>query len=80
MLEDLETLIPSRDKHDCKLNRLMESLEPSDKSILTNALNDQVKWSTHALHVALRKKGFEIGYQSIYRHRKGACACWNKNA
>lgn len=81
MLQDLDDLLPKTAGSDrCKIVRFMETLEEADRKILDEALADTFKWSTHGLHVALRQKGIDIGYQTIYRHRKMTCSCGNKNA
>lgn len=79
MFQDLDDLLPGRPQA-CKLAKFMESLEQSDQDILNAALFNRAKWSTNALHTALRQKGVEIGYQVIYRHRTGACSCEKQNA
>lgn len=80
MLQDLESyLTTATGNRSCKLRTLIESLDPQDAAILSAAVEDKVKWSTHGLHTALRAKGIQIGYQSLYRHRKNVCSCWAKN-
>lgn len=80
MLQDLDDLLPVNRRGRCKVMSVMESLDSADREILWHAVKDTAKWSTHGLHVALRQKGVEIGYQSLYRHRAGTCSCGSKNA
>lgn len=80
MLEDLDTLLPRRGAHHCKVGRVLESLDANDASILNAALADSAKWSTNALHLALRQKGIDLGYQSLYRHRRLSCNCVSDDA
>lgn len=80
MLEDLDTMLRKRGNNGCKMKDMLAELDASDRDILLKALEDQEKWSTHGLHVALRQKGLDIGYQSIYRHRRRTCSCWSKDA
>ena len=80
MLEDLESLLPRRGPKHCKVGRVLESLEPKDADILRAALANPAKWSVNALHVALRQKGVDLGYQVLYRHRKLSCNCVSDDA
>lgn len=75
MLEDLDDLLPRRGSTQCKMGQWMDTLEESDRNILDDALANPVKWSTHALYVALRQKNVDMGYGLIYRHRNGTCRC-----
>ena len=80
MLEDLDSLLPRRGAKHCKVGRVLESLDPNDASILMAAMEDQAKWSTNALHIALRQKGIDLGYQVLYRHRRLSCNCVSDDA
>lgn len=79
MFQDLDDLLP-RKAEICKLAKFMQTLDKDDQEILSAALANQHKWSTNGLHVALRQKGVNIGYQVIYRHRTGTCSCEKQNA
>jgi hypothetical protein len=80
VLEDLEEHLPRPVKVPCKFSNILDSLSDSDREILEGALAEKHKWSTHALYIALRQKGIDVGYQTIYRHRKNTCACLAVNA
>lgn len=81
MFEDLEQLRPRTGGiTQCKISRFLDTLDDKDRNILETALADNVRWSTNGLHIALTKKGVDIGYQVIYRHRRGTCVCRLQNA
>lgn len=80
VLEDLDDHRPVRSPDGCKFGQLLKSLSDSDRAILEEAVFDRDKWSLNALHAALRKKGLDVGYQTMYRHRNLSCACVATNA
>lgn len=81
MFEDLDELRPrTGGMTQCKMDRFLETLDSKDREILEDALADTVKWTTNGLHSALVKKGIDVGYQTIYRHRRNVCVCRLKNA
>jgi hypothetical protein len=38
------------------------------------------EWNATAIYDAVRDEGYEIGRQSINRHRRGACRCYRDAA
>lgn len=71
----LENLTPPEHSRSCKVGSILAELEQSDKTILTDALNDQVRWSSHALMIALKQRGIQISIHPIINHRSGLCRC-----
>lgn len=59
----------------CKVHRLWESLDDSDKPIYKAAINDPEKWPALALERELRKRGLTVSNDSILAHRRGMCLC-----
>ena len=59
----------------CKLQRLIDSLESADKQILEECLADQDNYSTNGIFRGLKQAGIQIGYLSVQRHRDSVCAC-----
>lgn len=64
----------------CKLGALRKSLDESDQKILDDALANVDGFSTNSLYQGLRNLGFDVGYQTVYRHRRGLCACGRVDA
>jgi hypothetical protein len=74
MLEDLE---PVATKRSCKTRSTLVSLEQKDREILLSALADTSKWSDKGLSVALGQRGIQLSNESIGRHRRKLCSCYN---
>lgn len=72
MFESLGTP-PKRYK--CQVERLLDELEPKDREILSEALNDP-RWTSTALVTEIRARGLTVGQNHFYAHRKKECACW----
>ena len=58
----------------CKMWVLRDGLSPSDQKILDVALADSESWPIETLTRELRKRGLQIGRETIRAHRKGDCA------
>lgn len=72
MLENLE---PPEQSRSCRIGSILSHLDESDRTILTDALNDQARWSSHALMVALKERGLQVSIHPIINHRRGICKC-----
>lgn len=73
MLEDLTP--PSRTVR-CKMGRIIDSLDDSDKSILEKALADTNVWSAKALARELTNRGLSITEGPLGLHRVKSCGCF----
>lgn len=58
----------------CSIGTLLASLEGDELSALEHMLGSR-SWSATAIYDAVRDEGYEIGRQSINRHRGGKCRC-----
>lgn len=76
MLEHLqETKRRNFGPHSCKLQRLIDGLEKTDRDILIECLADRDAYSTNGIYRGLRAAGIDIGYVSVQRHRDNVCVC-----
>lgn len=57
----------------CGMAILNERLSPEEQAELTEALASRVP--AEAIARALSQRGYDIKYQTVARHRRGACAC-----
>ena len=73
LLKDLTP--PPKKSLNCKVWLILESLDQADQKILEAALSDSEVWPTESLTRELRKRGIEVGRETIRHHRKGDCAC-----
>lgn len=64
----------------CKIRTIIRNLEPADADILSTALADVNKYSTHGIFQTLREAGIDVGYATLDRHRKNLCACRGNDA
>jgi hypothetical protein len=64
----------------CKVTLIVNSLEDNDAKILTEALNDLEKWSSHSLATALNARGIIITRETLATHRRRACRCYRSLA
>ena len=60
----------------CSVGALLsdESIPQAERDALQAMLNDRL-WSQQMIWAALRDEGFQVGRQSINRHRGGKCRC-----
>jgi|AntAceMinimDraft_12_1070368.scaffolds.fasta_scaffold142618_2 hypothetical protein len=70
----LEGMIPPVDSNLCKVSKLAADLSPEDNGALQDALAD-IGWTTSALGVELRRRGFNVGDTMLRRHRIKVCTC-----
>lgn len=73
LLKDLTP--PAKKPFQCKVWFMREGLEEKDRQILDVALADTETWPTETLTRELRKRGLQIGRETIRTHRRGDCAC-----
>lgn len=61
----------------CSVGVLLDALEGDELAALQEMLGtqDQRGWSQDAIYDALTAEGYEVGRQSINRHRGGKCRC-----
>lgn len=59
----------------CKVVKIWETLDDSDKEIYAEAINDWKTWPASTLARELRKRGLVISDNVILRHRDEMCAC-----
>ena len=70
----LEGMIPPVDSNLCKVSRLAADLSPEDNVALQDAMADTA-WTTSALGIELRRRGFDVGDTMLRRHRVEVCSC-----
>lgn len=73
LLKDLKP--PPRKSAICKVWVIRELLDAADQKILDAALADLEAWPHETLMRELRKRGLEIGRETIRHHRRGDCVC-----
>jgi len=70
----LSDLTPPKRRWPCAVRTLLETLEPTDSTILAQAVMNP-DWKYLALETALALKGVVLSQGSIKRHRTGLCSC-----
>jgi len=70
MLEDL--VAPKKPK--CKVGRIRDGLESSDRKILDDALANP-DWSSFQLARELTRRGLSVSRETLVQHRQGSCNC-----
>jgi hypothetical protein len=76
MLEGLTP--PPRKPLQCKLANVRDGLEKSDQKILDDAMANTEDWPAETLVRELRKRGVDVGRETIRSHRRGDCLCVSK--
>jgi hypothetical protein len=74
LIDELSGLRTPRTRH--KLVSVLRSLQPEDKAVLTDALNDP-ELSSEGIARALRATGHPIGVSSVKRFRRDVLGVWN---
>lgn len=66
----------------CSVGELLNNLEGDELAALKTMLGtpEQRGWSATAIWQACRDEGYEIGLQSVNRHRGGKCRCSGSKA
>lgn len=72
----LEDLTPPTRVVRCKMGRIIDSLDDSDKDILDKALSDTVVWSSKSLARELTNRGLAITEGPLGLHRTKSCGCY----
>jgi hypothetical protein len=74
----LEGMTPPSPRYvHCKVWEIRESLEPGDVKIFDGAMMNTEQWSHSALNIELKKRGIQLGRETIRNHRNGDCLCAN---
>ena len=76
----LDGLQPAHLVSVCKVTLVVNSLEENDAKILTEALKDLEKWTSHSLATALNARGIIITRETLATHRRQACRCYRSLA
>jgi hypothetical protein len=75
MLEGLKPQDSPGTLRHCKIVRIGEKLDDSDRTIYLDAVSDDEKWPALALERALRTRGISVSNDTILAHRRGVCCC-----
>jgi len=59
----------------CKMMQISESLDVADQKILAHALANTEDWPTESLTRELKKRGIDVGRETVRAHRRGDCVC-----
>jgi hypothetical protein len=64
--------------YDCSVGRLLNTLEGDELTALVEMLGtpEQRGWSQSEIYDALTAEGYEVGRQTINRHRAQGCRCF----
>ena len=82
-LKDRLTQPPARNTGTpCSIGALIDRLEGDELAALETMLGTQEQrgWPQDAIYDALTGEGYEVGRQSINRHRGGKCRCGKQAA
>lgn len=60
---------------ECTVRRLMRQLEGADREAFESALRDEDAWPGSTLADTMRSEGYDVGGQTIMRHRRRQCSC-----
>lgn len=63
----------------CSIGRLLATLKGDELAALEAMLGTPERrgWSQRDIYITLRAEGYEVGLQTINRHRAGMCRCGN---
>ena len=59
----------------CSVGALEERLDGKEADAL-NAMLHELGWSAERIYVALTAEGYDVGRQTINRHRSRSCRCF----
>lgn len=59
----------------CSVGALVDKLPPDEADALNDMLHT-LGWSASRIYEALAAEGYEVGRQTIGRHRSRACRCF----
>lgn len=63
----------------CSVGALEQRLQGEEADAL-QAMLHALGWSARRIHDALAAEGYDVGYQTINRHRSRACRCFKAAA
>lgn len=77
LAERVENRIPVIHGKPCSIGALLEQLKGKERDALTVMLGSRENpgWSATEIYDALVAEGYQVGRQSINRHRGGRCRC-----
>lgn len=73
VLKDL--VAPAKRVPVCKIMVIHDSLDVSDQKIFIQAVDNLEDWPTETLARELKRRGVDIGRETIRTHRRGDCVC-----
>lgn len=59
----------------CSVGALLQQLKSGERKALESMMGNP-EWTAPAIWEALRDEGYEVGRQTIGRHRHGKCRCF----
>jgi len=71
----LEDLVPPAKVWPCLVRKTLTDLEPKDRELLQQFLNDTDSWPAIQLSRALATKNIALSDKVIARHRLKGCSC-----
>jgi len=79
-LSDRLTLGPERRMtgSPCSVGALLRALPPEESTALRQMLDDS-QWSGAAIYDAVSGEGYDVGRQTINRHRRRECRCFKES-
>jgi hypothetical protein len=77
LTERLNNRTPGMTGRPCSVGYLLEQLDGAERDALLVMLGSPTQrgWSQAEIYDALTAEGYEVGRQSINRHRGGQCRC-----
>lgn len=75
LVDRLETTPQRIHGKPCSIGALLDRLDPPEQNAL-NAMMHELGWSARRIYTALEAEGYEVGEQTIGRHRSRACRCF----
>lgn len=63
----------------CSIGALEDRLDGPERDAL-DAMLHQLGWSAERIYTALSAEGYDVGRQTINRHRSRACRCFKAGA
>jgi hypothetical protein len=65
--------------HPCSVAQLRQEL-PTDEQAAFDRMLWELNWSARRIYEELLDEGYEVGLQTIGRHRRGECRCGKAGA
>jgi len=73
LLKDL--VAPAKRVPVCKIMAIHDSLDVADQKIFIQAVDNVDEWPTETLARELKRRGVDVGRETIRTHRRGDCVC-----